>query len=47
MMTGDKFISLAGKVASGTQSDEATCRTAVSRAYYGAFHVAKDFLTSL
>jgi uncharacterized protein (UPF0332 family) len=28
-------------------SDQADLRTAVSRAYYAAFHVARDFLTAL
>jgi hypothetical protein len=42
-MTGDDFITLAGWiVASGT--DAARCRPAISRAYYGAFHLALDFI---
>ncbi|MFM9963756.1 MAG: hypothetical protein ACKV2Q_21310 [Planctomycetaceae bacterium] len=41
-MTGDDFIILAGKLA--TSTDEASLRSAVSRAYYGAFHLAFQFL---
>lgn len=44
-MTGHEFIALAGKLA--TASGEATLRTAVSRAYYGAFHVVLAFLKEL
>jgi uncharacterized protein (UPF0332 family) len=47
MITGDHFIALAGKLAAGSSPDAATCRTAVSRSYYGAFHLAKAFLVSL
>jgi uncharacterized protein (UPF0332 family) len=42
-MDGHAFIALAGKLA----AEEATYRTAVSRAYYGAFHVARSFLVEL
>jgi uncharacterized protein (UPF0332 family) len=31
----------------GDENDEAALRCAVSRAYYAAFHVAKDFLNGL
>ena len=44
-MTGDDFIDLAGKLA--TSADEATLRSAVSRAYYGAFHLALEFLEEI
>jgi len=41
------FIALAGKLAAAPASDEASYRTAVSRAYYGAFHIARLFLVEL
>ena len=41
------FISLAGKLAATANADEAAYRTAVSRAYYGAFHMAASFLAEL
>ena len=44
-MTGDDFINLAGKLA--TSPDEASLRTAVSRAYYGAFHLALAFFDDI
>lgn len=46
-MDGNDYIRLAGKLAASPSADEATYRTAVSRAYYGAFHVARDFLVEL
>lgn len=47
-MNGDDFISLAGMLASGTAAyPEARHRTAISRAYYGAFHLAVDALAAL
>lgn len=42
-MTNTDFIDFAGKIAA-TYSDAAACRSAISRAYYGAFHVVKSFL---
>src|SRR5437762_1673450 len=45
-MTGDDFISLAEKLLANPQ-DEAACRTAISRAYYGAFHLVRAFLIDL
>jgi uncharacterized protein (UPF0332 family) len=45
-MNGSDFITLAGKLAV-TPTDEAAHRTAISRAYYGAFHVARSFLLKL
>jgi uncharacterized protein (UPF0332 family) len=41
-MTGDDFISLATQLLAG--KSEAHFRTAVGRAYYGAFHLARDFV---
>ena len=46
-MDPDDFISLAGKLAATANSDEAVYRTAVSRAYYGAFHLAASLLGEL
>jgi uncharacterized protein (UPF0332 family) len=42
-MNGAEYIDFAAKIAA-TYSDAASCRSAVSRAYYGAFHLAKSFL---
>lgn len=47
MITGEAFIALAGKLAAPPQVDEAACRTAVSRSYYGAFHLIRQFLILL
>lgn len=44
-MTGHDFIALAGRLAAS--NDEAALRSAVSRAYYGAFHLAIAFLAEL
>jgi uncharacterized protein (UPF0332 family) len=44
-MTWRDFLLLAARLASG--GAEADWRTAVSRAYYGAFHVARSLLTDL
>lgn len=46
-MDGNDFIRLAGKLAAVPSADEATYRTAVSRAYYGAFHLGRSFLIEL
>lgn len=46
-MTGHDFIALAGKLAASPSADGATVRTAVSRAYYGAFHLTRTFLREL
>ena len=46
-MTGDDLIHLAGHLAVNSRlgrSDEARYRSAVSRAYYGAFHLVCAFL---
>jgi hypothetical protein len=45
-MNGEAFIRFAGKIAA-MQVDAASCRSVVSRAYYGAFHIARDFLSQL
>lgn len=45
MIRGDEFLKFAETYATGTS--EADWRSAVSRAYYAAFHVARDFMTSL
>ena len=44
-MTGHDFLTLARQLAGG--STEAECRSAISRAYYGAFHVARQLMTEL
>lgn len=44
-MTGDEFIVLAGKLAAA--ADEASLGTSVSRAYYGAYHLALAFLNDV
>lgn len=48
-MTGDDLIALAGNLAVNTAigSSEARFRSAVSRAYYGAFHLARAFLADV
>lgn len=43
-MTGEDFISIATQLLAG--NSEAHYRSAVSRAYFGAFHVARDFVRS-
>ncbi|HEV3005184.1 MAG TPA: hypothetical protein VGX78_12025 [Pirellulales bacterium] len=45
-MTGDDFIRLANRLALATTAAEPEWRTAVSRAYYGAFHMASALLES-
>jgi uncharacterized protein (UPF0332 family) len=47
MMDGNDFIALAGKLAAMPSADEATYRTAVSRAYYGALHIGRSLLVEL
>jgi uncharacterized protein (UPF0332 family) len=44
-MTGREFIQAAGRWASQA-NDIASIRTAISRAYYGAFHLSRDLLTA-
>jgi uncharacterized protein (UPF0332 family) len=46
-MNAQDFIALAGKLAATRVADEASYRTAVSRAYYGAFHAARSLLVEL
>jgi uncharacterized protein (UPF0332 family) len=46
-MDGNDFIALAGKLAASPAAAEATYRTAISRAYYGAFHIARSLLVEL
>lgn len=41
-MTGEEFISVATRLLASSR--EGDLRTAVSRAYYGAFHLARDFV---
>ncbi len=44
-MNGNDFIQLAGRLA--TSAEPASLRSAVSRAYYGAFHLAGEFLADI
>jgi uncharacterized protein (UPF0332 family) len=44
-MNPRKFLTLARRLAAGTEEED--WRTAISRAYYAAFHVACDLMTSL
>ena len=44
-MTGREFLTIARQLASS--STEAEWRTAVSRAYYAAFHVAREVMEDL
>jgi uncharacterized protein (UPF0332 family) len=46
-MNGEDFITLAGRLVASSNADEATIRTAVSRSYYGAFHVVKRFFDAI
>jgi uncharacterized protein (UPF0332 family) len=47
-MTGDEFLTLADAILHESQGrSEAICRTAISRAYYGAFHLSLAFLQRL
>jgi hypothetical protein len=46
-MTGENFIRLAGQLVARPNADEAACRTAISRAYYGAYHLARGVLRSI
>ena len=49
MITGTEFIQLANRwsVLPAPNGTEAVWRTAIGRAYYGAFHIAQDFLLAL
>jgi uncharacterized protein (UPF0332 family) len=46
-MDGSDFIELAGRLVANATISEASYRSAVSRAYYGAFHVSGAFLSEL
>jgi len=48
-MTGDDLIDLASHLIVNTAfgNAEARYRTAISRAYYGAFHISADFLKQI
>lgn len=53
-MTGDDFIALAGLLVvrpdrppAGANPTPAVLRTAVSRAYYGAMHMTREYLSAL
>jgi uncharacterized protein (UPF0332 family) len=43
-MIAADFIEVASKLAAQATVSPALCRTIISRAYYGAFHVANEFL---
>jgi uncharacterized protein (UPF0332 family) len=43
-MIGDEFIQFAGKLAAFSPPSEPALRSAVSRAYYGAYHTALELL---
>ena len=45
-MTGADYIDFAARIAA-TYADPASCRSAISRAYYGAFHIAKSLFDRL
>jgi hypothetical protein len=47
MITGDDYIAPGAQLAVKRSPGEAGYRSAVSRAYYGAFHLAESFLTDL
>ncbi len=49
MITGHDFIRLSNRWSAlqPPNGDEAVWRTAIGRAYYGAFHIGSAFLTSL
>jgi uncharacterized protein (UPF0332 family) len=46
-MNGQEFIDVATRLAVATTATAGTYRSAVSRAYYGAYHLAREFLNSL
>src|SRR3990172_11561003 len=46
-MTGDRFIDLAARLTMRPNQGEEHYRSAVSRAYYGAFHAVREFLAGL
>src|SRR5689334_15946755 len=46
-MNGTDFIQFAGRLAARPHEPAVVYRTAASRAYYGAFHLAQDLLVQL
>jgi uncharacterized protein (UPF0332 family) len=46
-MTGDDFLRFAADTMLVPRPTEAACRSAISRAYYGVFHLASAFLGDL
>lgn len=46
-MKASEFIDFASQLAAATDASAPSLRSSSSRAYYGAFHVAKQFLHSL
>jgi hypothetical protein len=46
-MTPSEFIAFAGRLAALGSGGEAAIRTIASRSYYGAFHVALEYLAEL
>jgi uncharacterized protein (UPF0332 family) len=47
MITGEDFLEFAARLAANPQASPIGCRAAISRAYYGAFHLASVMLTDL
>jgi len=47
MITGDHLIEYAAKLAAKAVATETEQRSAISRAYYGAYHLARAFLKEL
>jgi len=47
MITAQDLFRLAARLAAASSADEAQLRAAISRAYYSAFHLAKEYLASL
>jgi uncharacterized protein (UPF0332 family) len=47
MITAQDLFRLAGRLAAAPAADEAQLRTAISRAYYSAFHLTKAYLGRL
>ena len=43
-MNADEFLRFAGVLVARYSNDEAALRTAISRAYYGAYHVGVELL---
>jgi len=46
-MRPDDFLVQAGRLAAQSRNDAADARTAISRAYYGAYHLVREFLIGL